>query len=233
MKKGALILSFILNFVLATGQKVDTGMEFGLGSYEMSDLKSLVSSVMQSNPMEPKLVSNFPAYFYYQPYIKFCRKNYNYGFALGLQSTGARVSIHDYSGEYLFNSQITGLSASVMAETYLYKSPRWNAFVGVEAGGIHSLLSLNEKMVLLDSLLAKNELGVNSWNLYLKPALRVSCKLDNKISVGAVVGYHIDCLASPLVTSDGRGYLSSSSGVATAQWNGFRIGFSVNYALKP
>ena len=233
MKKTGLILFLVLNFIMANGQKIDAGLEFGIGSYEMSDLKSLVSSVLASNPVEPKLISNFPSYFYYQPYLKFCRKNYNYGLSLGLQSTGARISIHDYSGEYLFNTQITGLSASVFGEAYLYKSPRWDMLVSIEAGGIHSLMSLNEKMIVLDSLLTKTDLGVNSWNLYLKPGVRVNYKLDNKVSVGAVIGYHVDCLAFPFVANNGQGYLNTSTGMIVAQWTGLRIGFSINYALKP
>ena len=140
------LLYFVMLFQLLRldAQTTRFGFETGIGSFQMTDLKNEMIRVIQTNTLQPKVVSNFPNYVYFQPSITLCNNNRNWGISLTLISTGARASIRDYSGEYRYDNNVIGYGTSWFEELRFYNDKKFSLYFHSDLGLLYSNLNLNE-----------------------------------------------------------------------------------------
>ena len=92
-------------------QTTNFGIDAGFGTYEMTQVKQSLETVIKANALNPQCTHNFPGYLFFRPYMEFVYGPFNTGLSYTLMSTGARYSIRDYSGEYKLDAQIIGNTA--------------------------------------------------------------------------------------------------------------------------
>lgn len=119
--KGYFIGFLILLIVNSTfSQKVSVDFDLGYGIYSMSQLKELNNEVLASLPFPAQTTSSFPPYLTYRAGF-FYRVDtvYSIGTYLGYSSTGSRISLADYSGEYRFDQTISAISTGIALKLLL------------------------------------------------------------------------------------------------------------------
>jgi hypothetical protein len=200
-----------------TAQKTSFGFETGYGTYQMTEIKQLLETSMSSNVLQPQCTSNFPGYIYFRPYVVFEYRNFNIGVAYTLMSTGARYSIHDYSGDYKLDAQIVGNAVGLFLELPLYTNDKLKFFIAAEGGIIYNKINIKEILQLNDigqPYYDHNNSSLTSKNIFAKPYLKAEYKIAKNINSTISIGYHKD------ITQN------------VADWDGIRAGIGISYKFE-
>ncbi len=226
-------LLLIMNNLIA--QNTRFGFEAGIGSYQMTDLKTEMNNTILDNILQPRIVTDFPAYLYFQPSVVFCKENTNWGFNFTLMSTGARASIRDYSGEYRYDNKVIGYAPAFFEELRFYKNQKLSLFFRADAGFMYSNIQLSQYFRVNTQVLSNESMNVMSFGIFAKPAVKAIYPINDKLNIEANIGYQFDVYNGPLVqVTDPITYFRYAffqSGIKT-QWNGIRVGLGCTYILK-
>ena len=216
---------FITQLNNLTAQKIHIGFDTGYGTYEMTKIKDIIENSMRMNVLQPHCVSNFPGYLFFRPNLKVEYKYLNVGVAYTLMSTGSRYSIHDYSGEYKFDTQIVGNIAAAFVEVPIYSFNRFKFLVAAESGVIFNKMKLDETVQLTDMDSFHDDYQFKSINVFVKPYVKAEYKIWKNISINILVGYHKDINANKMHLDGGNRRISDF----TANWDGFRTSIGLSY----
>lgn len=213
------ILIFLLLAQLnnLTAQKINLGYEAGYGTYEMTEIKSILETSMNSNVLQPKRTDNFPGYLYFRPYLGVEYRNFNLGVGYTLMSTGARYTIQDYSGEYKLDAQIVGNAVGLFLELPIYTNDRFKFLIAAEGGIIFNKINIKESLQLNDigqPYNEQNNSNQTSKNLFAKPYLKAEYKIAKNINSTISIGYHKDI------------------NQIVADWDGIRAGIGICYNFE-
>lgn len=197
MNRKYIILVFLLiaQCYNLTAQKINIGYDIGYGTYEMTEIKQIIETSMSSNVIQPHKTDNFPGYIYFRPYLCIEYKHFNLGVGYTLMSTGARYSIHDYSGEYKLDAQIVGNAVGLFLELPIYTSDRLKFLIAAEGGIILNKINIKESLQLNDigqPYNEQNNSNLTSYNLFAKPYLKAQYKIAKNINSTISIGYHKD-----------------------------------------
>ncbi len=226
---------FLLLFIGRMGaQKTIFGFETGLGTYQMSDLKSIMNEGLTDNVLHPSIVTNFPPYLYFSPSITFCSEFSRWGLNFTLFSTAARASIVDYSGEYRYDNLVVGYAPALFGEKLMVVHNKFATYLHMDVGVLYSTLNMNEYLKVNDTEILNESLDAMSWNAFVKPCFKTTYSINECVSLQMNVGYHFDLL---------RGGLSEPTDLATylkyvkdngyhLQWDGFRVSLGCTYVFK-
>jgi len=232
------IFYFIVLFQITNNLMAQTtkfGFETGIGSYQMTDLKTYMNNAIQDNILQPKIVTNFPAYLYFQPSITFCNKLMNWGFNFAIVSTGARASMRDYSGEYRYDNKVVGFAPAFFEEFLLYKKEKLSLYLHADVGLVYSNVQLSEYFIVNTQEYSNESIKLMSFSLFAKPVIKAIYPINDKLNIEANIGYHFDIYSGPLVQETDPityfRYALFQSGQKT-QWNGIRIGLGSTYNFK-
>lgn len=233
MKKIATYFFVLMSTFQLLGQETRFGFETGIGNYQMTELKSIMANSISENPLQPQIVTNFPAYFIFSPSITFCQRESNWGINFTLFSTGARASIRDYSGEYRYDNEIVGYAPALFKEFKIHENKKLSLFIRADLGMMYSRLNLSEIFVVNDVEYFNESDEAMSLNFFIKPCLKSSYRINNKVSLDINAGYHFDFWRGGLCEpTDLKTYFKYVKDNGTKlQWNGIRIGLGCTYAL--
>ena len=209
------LLAALSNHV--TAQKTTFGFETGYGTYQMTEFKNILETSMSSNVIQPKKTDDFPGYLYFRPYMGVEYRYFNVGIGYTLLSTGARYSIHDYSGDYKLDAQIIGNALGFYLEIPLYTGERLKLLIAAEGGKIFNKINIKESLQLMDINQPYNEQNNSnqtSNNLFVKPYLKAEYKTAKNINSTISIGYHKD------ITQN------------VADWDGIRACIGICYNLE-
>jgi hypothetical protein len=222
-----ILLSLILLLTNTTAQKAYFGFDTGYGTYEMSENKEVIKGYISSNELQPHCVSNFPGYIFFRPYLEIEYQHLNIGVAYTLLSTGSRYSIHDYTGDYKFDSQIIGNTFAMFAETPLYSFNKFKLLIAAESGCVFNKMKLTESFQFLDTYNQQEDYKLESINFFIKPYLKGEYEIGAKINANIVFGYHIDLKANHMQLNDD----DRSESEFVANWIGIRTSIGITYRL--
>ena len=208
-----------------TAQKTIVGLDTGFGTYEMTQTKHILESAMNTNVLQPHQVSNFPGYLFFRPYLEIDYQYYNVGIAYTLMSTGSRYSIHDYSGEYKFDTQIVGNAAGAFAEIPIYSINRFKLLIAAESGIILNKMKLDESIQLTGISQQQNDDNLTSINIFVKPYLKAEYKIRKNISTNILIGYHKDIISNKMHLEGDNSSMSDF----IADWDGIRASIGISY----
>ena len=200
-----------------TAQKINIGCEAGYGTYEMTQIKQILETSISSNILQPQCTSNFPGYMYFRPFMEVEYRYLNIGVAYTLMSTGARYSIHDYSGVYKLDAQIVGNAVGLFLELPIYSIDRLKFLIAAEGGIIFNKINITESLQLNNigqPYNEQNNSNLTSNNLFVKPYLKAEYNIAKNINSTISVGYHKD------ITQN------------IADWDGIRASIGICYNFE-
>lgn len=231
--KKNIVALIILCFVSETSAQHSIGFNFGIGTYNMSDLKSILKRSVQNNPLEPVLVSDFPPYFYYQPTFCFKGESWNSGLKFSYFSSGSRWSIRDYSAEYRLDALVKGYAPAIFVERSLFKKDKFTCSLHCDAGYLISKVEMKEFFSIGEQQPISSTFTASSLNIFISPQLNAKYLLKERVILEGFAGYQVDLIRGPLqVSPDPIDYVTYlfEKGSCT-NWSGLRIGIGVSYEL--
>jgi len=231
MKKSIIILLTYFSLIAANiySQQFQFGIESGIGTYQMSALKSTNSDIQKGIPFDTKLVSNFPAYFYYRPTVELVFKHFGIGLNYSFLSTGSRISGKDYSGEYNFDMLIHSNTPSIFGEYYLNPDNKFPISFYLNFGRYYTTLNIKEHFSLGDSTLTNNYENYKAQNFYTEPGMKIYYPYKS-FRIGFDIGYALQFSGKGFYLNNNINQKMADSKIPN--WSGFRIGISLIYNLK-
>jgi len=120
MKQIAVIRAFFISVILvfslfANGQTLSFSADIGYGNYSMSGLKSFNNDILNTLPVEARLIDDFPAQpFFYGSIIYQTKSPVYVGVSCGYYTTGSRISYKDYSGELRIDNLVSAWAPGII-----------------------------------------------------------------------------------------------------------------------
>lgn len=229
--KIALILLLGSVSMKSFSQEWNIGIESGLGTFRMEDLKELNDVIIGSLPFNAAVTEEFPMYWYYKPSLTYkFSKTFTAGVVWSYTSTGSRISSKDYSGEYTFDNICRASSPGILFEAGI-QSGKFEFKAFSEAGMEFTKLKLKQS-VTLNTETQEDLYTFTSVNYYFEPGLRISYPVSAfRFSFNA--GYLFDIKKGDFSYEgdDNQILVISDSSEARADWTGIRIGLSATFVL--
>lgn len=231
MKKKITIIILLSTILTSTySQDSNIGLQVGIGSYNMSQLKSINGEILRSLQFDAKVTDNFPPFWYYKVYMIFpVSKTVGLGFKFSFHSTASRISRADYSGEYKFDNKLYCLAPGILLDIKLYSKSKFKVILYNETGIEFSHISLNEKFSVYTETNEKNE-NYKSQNVFTELGLKYAYDFK-QCSIGLNSGFLFDIKNGIIYNSPKIIDFGSGEGTRL-NWIGFRIGFFVSYNLN-
>jgi hypothetical protein len=233
-KRVLITLLLLISFIRANSQEFNFGFQTGIGTYSMKGLKNINKTVPQGLPFDTKLVSDFPAYFYYRPSIIIRFNDFGLGLVYSFQSTGSRISAKDYSGEYRFDMKIKSNTPGIYCEVKLSAENKFNFYLYSIIGPSFSNLETKEYFNVADTVLTNANYKFKAQNYYIEPGINFLFPVK-AFSFGLNLGYLIQFGDQAFYTgNDKKNILFDTKNQVSVKpdWNGFRVGLSVFYNLS-
>ena len=224
-------LLFLLVTIPCKSQQIETGVQGGLGNYSMTDLKELNEIVVRHTPFDTKMVHDFPAYFYYRPFILLKLKKISFGLVYTFQSTGSRISARDYSGEYLLDMVVNSSGPGIYDEIVLYGHNNIHYSFYSTFGALFSNLKMKESLVVNDESQTDEKFKFKSFNYYLEAGLKISYSYQF-LDFGFNAGFQIQAGDGSFRYSENEDVKlinTENNNPVRPEWNGFRAGLSISY----
>jgi hypothetical protein len=235
MKQIAQIAILLLVISLqAKSQEYHLMFQTGMGNYSMSDLKGLNQINLKRLPFEAKIVSDFPPYWTYRPAVLVKFNRISLGASLSYQSTGSRISVKDYSGEYRFDMNVNAISPGIYAEVEVLKikTLQLSFYTSVEKSTTR--LSTDEYFNVADSLLINEKFDLKAKSFSLEPGICVSYPILF-FTFGMNVGYSLPLGTKAFYLSDSKDKTMSNTETGkpvNPKWEGLRGWLTFNYTIN-
>lgn len=233
MKLKLLLVLGITSLVLSLeAQNFKLCLQTGYGFYNMSTFSQLTNQVHNGLPFESKIISNYPAYHYYQPMIKLSKNNFDFGLVYLFQTTGSRISSADYSGEYKFDTKINSHSPGIISSGIILDYNKIKIGLSMQAGLIFSTLKVNEYF-RIDTIANNEEYKYTSNSIYCEPGINCIYTLNN-LGFEFNVGYFKEVLRFDYsYAGSGSGNIPVKKKLYDSDvWDGIRVGITFSYKLN-
>ncbi|HLP73191.1 MAG TPA: hypothetical protein VK155_09830 [Bacteroidales bacterium] len=212
-------------------QELNLVVEPGMGTYRMTDLRELNRLTLNSLLFKAEQTDDFPSYWNYKSSLLFSMKRLvSFGVTFSHESTGARISRADYSGEYRFDTRIRAFSPGAVAEVW-FPVNKFIIALSNEAGFEYSKLRLTEYF-RVESESEQAAYTFTSKNFYYEPAIKLSYPVW-LFRLGISAGYLFDLNRDALSGTDVnvKSIILSNGDKAVSDWSGVRIGASLSYNI--
>lgn len=199
--KHILLLIGLLYFIQATAgdqfekKERSTTFEvmFGLGTYNMKDLKALNAYTMRFLPFESKVVADFPPTLFLRTQYLFQGEKFAIGPSLSFYSTGSRISSADYSGEYYNDMTISAISPGIIEQIRITEIDKLKCNFQVNMGLIWSRLKIEESLEIENQEEQSGNEKLTGFNFYIEPGFTIEYAL-NKMALGFLLSYQLQAL---------------------------------------
>lgn len=227
-----LLLLFASNKLLS--QEIVFEYNQGLGSYSMAGLKSLNETVKGSLPFNTEIVNDFPMYWYFRPGISYRIKLFEIGCIYQYQSTGSRISVKDYSGNYHFDTQVSSHAPGIKLGYIILDNDLLRLKIYALGGIILSKLKLDEYLEVNEEALINEEFSFKGQNYYIEPGVAISHPF-RFIELAINMGYNLQFGDQAFYFQDIKDATLRNTKTGRPikpGWTGIRIGLSVIYSIK-
>ena len=216
-----MLLSFpaVLN-----AQKVAFQYEFGYGSFQLKDIKTIQDRVTYSMAKYgARTTEYFPNHFIHSGAFGFISGQHHFGTTVSFLTTGSRVHVSDYSGEYKTDMLLIGYRWGIFYRYYFPNKTQWlNIYLQTTPGILFSRLKIDEDLVIGSQKIVDENLMFKSMGTYFEPSVGIRFKPTYWLHLSLGCGYEFN--------TGGKMKLSSSSNWDTTyhgddkiRWNGFRL----------
>jgi len=188
-----LLLIFIfLGFTLQSKTQFIIGLETGVHSYKMDQLRKYNESFSNYLPFENQIIDNYPSYFNYGGYFHYGGKILGFGGRYTFNSTGSRISRKDYSGEFKFDTKTKSNNLSLFLSLLIYNHKNkfsLNAYNDV--GMARTTLVFDETLIISNNFNHTENTVYKATNLFIDPAIEIKYML-NVFHFNLKMGYQSD-----------------------------------------
>jgi hypothetical protein len=228
----ALVMAALLLSTDLSGQEIRISFTAGAGTYRMQSLKSYIGIVNESLPFSPDVVDAFPPSPWYSAEAAFSMGDFIWGIAVSYNSTGSRVSLKDYSGEYLSDRRLSAISPGFTAGYLLPPlSERVSLTPGAILGVAFSTMKVDETLLIGTELINDYHEDFGAISLFSGPSLRLAWRVTSALSLELQTGY---------ILHFGGGYFKPQkdrdewmvSYEVHPDWDGLRCGLSVAVKIR-
>jgi hypothetical protein len=229
MKKFVLLLAFILalsGIDKVFAQQVYVGIGAGMCKSGMSGLKTINQNVMSSLPFGAKQIENFPAAMEYNLELVVSLVNrYSAGFYYNFYSTGSRISLKDYSGEFRFDNISSNHSFGLINKYSVYQAKAFQVQFTLALGYYNSTFKLAEELKVYDTDIVSEDYKFKSKGIFIRPGVTAlySFKI---INIGLYGSYYINTHNDIYLdeNSDLKLTDETSGDNIKTDWGGFQFG---------
>jgi hypothetical protein len=218
MKKILLATLLLCMTVKIYCQKVLLTMTVGVGSYAMTDLRSVNDAAMPD--FDASLVTDFPPYWIFQPRLSLIWNKCTLGFEYTIQYTGSRISAKDYSGEYQYDMLVSSDNVGIFFGWQLLRKNRFRLSGEAHGGMAFTKLDVDYSFQLNSTTVEEYTDRSRVNKFYFQPGLACDYFIIPQLSLGLSAGYYFDL---------GNQYFSIFKDQVGAQWRGYRIGLTIGY----
>lgn len=231
MKK-ILLAALLFLSLTCTGQELNTnhfqfGFQFGLGTYEMNNFKSINNEIIENLPFAAKQIDNFPPFITFQGKIIYCIKKYAVGPVIRFQSTGSRISSQDYSGSYLMDINVKGFDFGIENRYSIWERSNFALNLRGLIGIINSTSDISESLIVNEEHITSESIRTNYSNYYFEMGASYLVKLRPRFNISLDLSYMKQFGNETFFGSDYTLYGPKLS----PEWNGLRAGVSLYYNL--
>ncbi len=232
MKRTVIIWSCVLALCGgATGlnaQNLGVTATVGLGTYRMDDMKYLLESIMETYPVEARVISSFPAYTSTSAgMVKRLYPHVKVGAAYGFSTSGSKADYSDYSGAIRTTIVAVSHRLGALAAYTPLSGERLEL-------SVYGRIDLNMTRMDVSSYLvaAGYSSGVENKYRAFSPQLSAFAELLynlGRFSLGIEGGYLVD-IPGELKGSGGGPDLTDPAGgreLLTSDWTGWRTGIKM------
>lgn len=229
LNKILLTLSIVLFSILLFGQKIEFRPAIGLGTYSMSDLRSILKQSGEGSTTGLETIEEFPPYYsFHLDGIYYVSSKIGIGITSGIYSTGARNSISDYSGSYYEDIVVKALNLGLIGA--FKDSLADDLFYGLElCGGIKlSDLIMESKIKLIDidfEDVSKMNFSGNGW--WVEPRVRFGRNLFKSFTWSIYGGYEFHFKNKMRLKENSQNQMNGK-----IDWSGFRFGVCISFIMN-
>lgn len=222
-----IILLFYISPIFS--QQVKIGFQSGIGKYEMTDLKEINTQILENSKIiGSKLTSNYPQYYYYKPSLVLSYKTLSFGLTYSQQSTGSRISVKDYSGEYRFDSKVKSHGLGITSEICIIPANRLKLSMYTELGILSIKVNIVDYFQVFEENIFDSNTDYTSKNYYFEPGLKLSY-LIYIVGIEINLGYCYQFGKSALQVKNTT--LAPYGNDIQPNWSGLRAGMSLYFDI--
>ena len=234
MKKLVHIYLLVLLFPAAlSGQGLLFGFQSGMATFGMEDLRRYNEFIVGYTELDAVAVHDYPPWFYYRAKVAadwqkvYLEASYTWTF------TGARYSIYDYSGEYLYDTKISGKTPMLGFGFYLNRGPALRVSVSNNVGRIATAILMEESLEIPAVINYDESIELEARNYCWEPGIRLSWH-QSFFRLTGYLGYHIQFTGDGIYPLENPDYhIKPGYAVAPIEpgWKGIRAGIGFDFFL--
>jgi hypothetical protein len=206
----------------------------GYGTYSMKDLKVHQAAIQSQFPVDAKITSSFPGYWYYQLGGDYYFKSqYFVGASIAYGSTGGNIHYSDYSGEVGCIHKIKYVSVTFPVGWRLpLRQDKFNLQFELSPA-VYSGDTRLEVETVVNGQPDRSAIEFESMNIGVQPAIRLERKAG-PVLIFVEGGYYFDIYRSKLIFKDNKDfYLLTDNGEEVhADFTGLRAALGVAFAFS-
>lgn len=237
MKLNNLKLFLAMTLIVITttlkAQDLLIGISGGGATFGMKSTKEFNQTIVSLLPFTPVLTDNFPPYFYIKGEFLYCfHKNLALGLNVSSTSTGARLSLADYSGKYTLDNIQKGYFPGV--KLLLGEAPGTSNGINfsLEGGVAFSNMIIKEDMEISGES-ASDEYELSAMGFFVQPGLNYFLCINSKLRFSADLSYYFGIEKGYHLTGskDQKLLNSKTRKPIKPQWDGIRLGITAYWCL--
>lgn len=233
--KYAKIYLIIALTVLSTALKAQdflVGAGIGGGTFKMNSTKAFNQNIIDLLPFKPEATDNFPPYFFYKGEVLYRFSNFfTAGINLSTTSTGARLSLADYSGKYTLDNVQKGIFPGI--KVYLGKALDQSTELNFSlAGGTSfSTMKINEEVSVFDES-TTNKQDFNAEGLFVQPGICYFKNIVSNLKIGVEISYYYGFEKGYHFPNERKLINTHTGKPIKPQWDGIRLGITAYWGLR-
>lgn len=214
------------NFLIGAGS--------GIGTFSMNSSKEYNQMVINRLAFNPVITDNFPPFLYFNAEALYSfPKTLAAGLALSTTSTGSRLHLADYSGEYTFDNlqNVVNVGAKILLGKQPGKTNGIN--FSLESGVALSKMTFDENISIDAGTETYNE-DFSAEGFYIQPGVVYHYQFLQHLLVAAQISWYIGIEKGYHVNGSRKGIIrfGENNEVIKPEWNGLRAGLTLYWNTK-
>ncbi len=116
----------LLYITLPSSAQISFGYRFGMGSYKMSEMSSLLTELQHEiklqYPVPISITDNFPNHYTQYGELTYSKEKHDYGINFTYLSTAGRLAYSDYSGEIAYNLNANAFRIGAIYRNFFFQT---------------------------------------------------------------------------------------------------------------
>ena len=197
--------------------------EFGYGSFELRDIKTIQDNIANAmSEYGAKSTEYFPNHYIQSAAVGYNLGRHHFGINGAFLTTGGRVHVGDYSGNYTADILLSGYRLGAFYRHYIPSKTQWfNIYAQITPGVLFSRLGMSEELFIGNQKLIEENLKFKSIGAYIEPSIGILFKPLSWLHLSLSGGYEFDAWGK-MKQSDSNTQIMYH-GDDKIRWNGFRL----------